>query len=548
MSATEEDTQYELNSSQDMDLSNFAESINRAGDSTGQAIVRKIDPLIGTTLDNRYQIIEVLGEGGMSVVYKARQNIVDRFVAVKTLKIQLQTRPVIIERFKREIKSLCKLSHPNIVTVYDIILDQDMQPYVVMDYLTGKSLEDYITRNGPLPLDDARGVLLQIASAVEHAHKNGIVHRDLKPGNAMLIDDTLEYIKVVDFGLAHLGEDNRKLTNSGEVWGSPPYMSPEQCKGEPCDSRADIYSFGAMMYEMLTGKDPFYGASLYELLHKHVKEVPPSMRAANPDVNVPGAIEAIAFKCMEKNPANRYQTMSEVKEALNKAFSTTPSTEVSPATKPMHKYQAQKAQTAERPVRGLRNAPESSRSKVSKVGWIVGLLSVAFIGACAVLITQMRPQQAVSGLNSTNRPSSNASANAGSSPSSTASPPAAGSSKAEPRQNSKPSIPAPSTSSTSSISPSTSTKSKSSNRSRNSQGAHNPVRALHAPSNALSRSSTPTSKTAPHDTTTTTHKPTAMPRKVSSSAAHAETPRTSSQGGSDSDAWAKLRQSRKRDW
>lgn len=523
VSATDEETQFNSNSSQGLDLTDFADSLNRGSDSGGSAVVRKIDPLLGTILDNRYQIIEVLGEGGMSVVYKARQNIVDRFVAVKTLKIQLQTRPVIIERFKREIKSLCKLSHPNIVTVYDIILDQDMQPYVVMDYLTGKSLEEYITRNGPLPPGDARGVLLQIASAVEHAHKNGIVHRDLKPGNAMLIDDTLEYIKVVDFGLAHLGEDNRKLTNSGEVWGSPPYMSPEQCKGEPCDLRADIYSFGAMMYEILTGKDPFYGASLYELLHKHVKEVPPSMRTANPDVSVPGEIEAIAFKCMEKDPSHRYQSMGELKEALNKAFAATPSTEVTTATKPMHKYQ-------EKAGKGLREA--SLEPRQSKSRWIIVIAAVAIIavGAMAMIQwgsnTKKGQSQGQEGEGAATSATSETSARATESQSGTTAATPTGQTTS-PAPVKQPVTTAPSA-----------TPKSSASRPR-AAGQH------------LQRAVHHTTAAAPHPTRSSARKETSAtpaPRKVSVSSGRQEEPRAASSSSSKGDAWAKLRQSRKRDW
>ncbi|HEY9788215.1 MAG TPA: protein kinase [Candidatus Obscuribacterales bacterium] len=280
------------------------------------------DPLVGTTLDGRYLIEEVLGSGGMSVVYKATQTRVNRHVAVKTLKMQLDTKPVYRERFQREIDSLCTLSHPNIVTVYDCLIGPDDQPYVVMDYLRGKSLEALIKDEGPLDVGRFARICVQVCSALDHAHRKGIVHRDLKPGNIVLMDEEMDFVKVVDFGLAKLGQDSRKLTQSGELWGSPPYMSPEQCKGQAEDVRSDLYSFGVVMYEMLAGKDPFYDATtVFELIQCHVNTPPPLFSTVNPVVRVPEPVAAVIFKAMEKEPANRYQTALELQDALVKACS-----------------------------------------------------------------------------------------------------------------------------------------------------------------------------------------------------------------------------------
>jgi len=279
------------------------------------------DPLIGTVLGGRFEIERVLGSGGMSVVYKAKQLVVDRPVAIKTLHIQLRTRPGAVERFRREIKSLCKLTSPNIVTVYDCIFSADGQPYVVMDYLQGMSLEQLVKSSGPLSPERAQKIFLQISTALEHAHKNGVIHRDLKPSNVMIINDTDEFVKVVDFGLAKLGEDNVKLTKSGEVWGSPPYMSPEQWRSEPCDARSDIYALGTLMYEALTGRDAFKADTLYQFLQKHLNETPADFITANPNVSIPAKFERVVFKAFAKNPAQRYQSMSEVKEALSQVLS-----------------------------------------------------------------------------------------------------------------------------------------------------------------------------------------------------------------------------------
>jgi serine/threonine-protein kinase len=273
-------------------------------------------------LDGRFQIEEVLGTGGMSIVYKATQLRVNRHVAIKTLRLQLDTKDIYRERFQREISSLCALNHPNIVTVYDAIIGPDDQPYVVMDYLRGRSLEALIEDEGPMSVERFARIAIQICSALEHAHKKGIIHRDLKPGNVVLMDDEMDFVKVVDFGLAKIGDQNRRLTHSGELWGSPPYMSPEQCMGEPQDQRSDLYSIGAVMYEMLTGTDPYRNATtVFEFIKFHTSVPPPPMNSVNAKIQVPQKVEAVVFKALEKDPARRYQTAKELQDAIVEASS-----------------------------------------------------------------------------------------------------------------------------------------------------------------------------------------------------------------------------------
>jgi len=275
------------------------------------------DPLVGTILDDRFQIEEVIGTGGMSVVYKATQLRVNRHVAIKTLRLQLDAKPIYRERFQREISLLCSLSHPNIVTVYDCVIGADDQPYVIMDYLRGRSLEQLIDQSGPLSVDRFARIAVQVCSALDYAHRKGVIHRDLKPGNIVLMDEEMDFVKVVDFGLAKLNLDNRRLTQSGELWGSPPYMSPEQCTSKPEDERSDIYSFGAVMYEMLCGKDPFHNATtVFELIQTHVNTDPPKLAETNPLVFVPPRLEAVIFKAMAKDPKDRFQSGQLMRDAI----------------------------------------------------------------------------------------------------------------------------------------------------------------------------------------------------------------------------------------
>lgn len=275
---------------------------------------------MGLVLDGRYLIEELIGSGGMSVVYRAKHLRLNRHVAVKTLKLQIDTKPIYRERFQREIDSLSTLNHPNIVTVTDCLIDEMGQPYVVMDLLKGKSLDKILSEQGPLEVASFANIALQILSALEHAHRNGVIHRDIKPGNVVLMDEDAGYAKVVDFGLAKIGQENNKLTNSGEIWGSPPYMSPEQCKGQATDNRSDIYSVGCVMYEMLMGQDPFPNSNLYELLHKHVNEIPLPFVKVNPRKDLPPELESVIFKAMAKNPEDRFQTAFEMEEIILKVL------------------------------------------------------------------------------------------------------------------------------------------------------------------------------------------------------------------------------------
>lgn len=282
----------------------------------------KRDLLVGVLLKDRYYVLSVLGKGGMSLVYKAKDLTNNKIVAVKALRTQGLGDETIVKRFKQEAEVLHRLNHPRIVSVYDYGTSRIGQPYFVMDYLVGVSLSQVLRKQGALPLERFQDIFVQIAAAVAHAHKHKAIHRDLKPGNIMLVrmHDTADYVKIVDFGIAKLAEDASKLTRLGEVWGSPIYMSPEQGMGTKIDTRTDIYSLGIVMYEALTGEVPFLGKNYVETMTKQMTEAPAPFSEIAPGINIPASLEMIVFKALQKSPDDRFQTMTELKTELEKAL------------------------------------------------------------------------------------------------------------------------------------------------------------------------------------------------------------------------------------
>lgn len=280
----------------------------------------KSDPLIGTTFAGKYEILSVLGKGGMSTVYKARHSLMNRHVAVKLMKEHLIEDPVAVGRFKREAEAVSALSHPNVVTVYDFGLTDRDEPFLVMDCLDGRTLDQVILNEGHLRVDRAVEIFRQICDALEHAHEKNVIHRDLKPLNVCLLKqpDGTEVVKIVDFGLAKiLGEDGsegRKLTRPGQICGSPLYMSPEQIQGKQLDRRSDIYSFGCLMYETLSGVPPFLADTTFETMNLHVSQ---SVRRLSGELAVPRQLEAVIVKALEKDKERRYQTALELKKDLS---------------------------------------------------------------------------------------------------------------------------------------------------------------------------------------------------------------------------------------
>lgn len=283
------------------------------------------DPYVGRRIADKYQVLSVLGTGGMGVVYLARHETMQTNVAIKMLRAQFAGDQTSVKRFTQEARAAGRLHHQNVITTYDHGFTPQGQPYIVMDCLQGKSLADEIKRLKGLPVDRVLHIFMQACDALDHAHKQGVIHRDLKPGNIMLInyEDDPDFVKVVDFGVAKImpmndqGVESQTLTQAGEVCGSPVYMSPEQCVGQPLDRRADIYSMGIVLFEALTGRLPLIGKNMVETMHKHLNEAPPTFQQVRPDLYIPERVEAVVRKALSKRPEDRQQTMAALRQELN---------------------------------------------------------------------------------------------------------------------------------------------------------------------------------------------------------------------------------------
>jgi len=288
-----------------------------AGDTHAMDVTQNI---VGTTLGGKYKLVDILGEGGMSVVYRG-VDANNEMVAVKILTAKLASDVQAVKRMEREAKSVSSVQHGNIIAVREFGTTADGLPYLVMDYVDGKSLTQIMRQEKLSPLRTIH-ILLQLCSALEQAHSKSVIHRDLKPSNVMIeTKDGSDLAKLVDFGIAKIltgpDQDLTKLTMTGDIFGSPAYMSPEQCQGSALDARSDIYSLGCLMHEMFVGRTPFSGENAVALIHQHVHQdlpevqLPPSFPSCAKD-----QVVEILQKCLVKDPGNRYQHVSEVAQAL----------------------------------------------------------------------------------------------------------------------------------------------------------------------------------------------------------------------------------------
>jgi hypothetical protein len=281
--------------------------------------VPSMDGLLGTVVDGRYRIQVRIGEGGMGVVYKAVHTSLNKVIALKVLRGEMAKDAEVVQRFVQEAQSASSIGHENIIDISDFGRLPDGTVYFVMEYLNGQPLNDLIKRGGSIPVTDAVQILRQIGSALGAAHQRGIVHRDLKPDNIYLVQrgELSNFVKVLDFGIAKVGGASNKLTRTGMVFGTPHYMSPEQAAGQSVDARTDIYALGVIMYEMFTGRVPFDADTFMAVLTKHMFEKPQPMNSPHAGRQL-GALEEITMRALEKKPENRYQTMHELVEDLDR--------------------------------------------------------------------------------------------------------------------------------------------------------------------------------------------------------------------------------------
>jgi len=314
-------------------------TVERAATDPSSPTVVVSDPMIGRVLDGKYEILSPLGAGGMGAVYLARRVLIGDEVAVKVLHTKFANDDTFVERFRREARAAAQLHHPNVVTIHDYGESRGEQgfAYIVMELVRGESLRDLLRREGKLETARAVSLMRDICAGVGAAHRHGIVHRDIKPDNIIVMpadeDSATERVKVVDFGIAKLRDmaHEATLTEVGAMVGTPFYMSPEQCRGEHLDARADVYSLGALLYEMLAGTPPFVAASLTGIILKHVNEPPPPMPQ---ELRVPPALQAAIARSLSKDPNARQRDATEFARDIQAALAQGPQTAAIPPAPP----------------------------------------------------------------------------------------------------------------------------------------------------------------------------------------------------------------------
>lgn len=325
-----------------------------------------MNTLIGHVIGNRYELVEKLGGGGMAIVYKGRDRLLSRAVTIKILREHLASDPEVVRRFQQEAQAVAKLSHPNIVSIYDVGQEQDLY-YLVMEYIEGRTLKEVIEEKGRLEPGEAIGYARQLCDALQHAHESNIIHRDIKPQNILITNKG--QAKVTDFGIAKAAT-NATMTYSGNsIIGTVQYISPEQARGDMATVHTDIYSAGIVLYEMLTGKLPFEGDTAIGIAIKHIQADVPRPSTLVPEL--PAGLEQVIVKALAKNPQDRFQSASEMKKALLEQ-------NVEASTVPLDKTQVlpritdNKSIDEEEPTR-----PRPGKKKPKTLNWV--LLALALL-------------------------------------------------------------------------------------------------------------------------------------------------------------------------
>lgn len=335
--------------------------------------------LEGALLNNRYRVQSLIGEGGMARVYRAEDSVLGRTVAVKVLREHLARDQGLLARFRDEARAAASLTHPNIVAIYDVGVQDDLH-YIVMEYVDGPTLKDLISTSAPLPINRAVALALQILSALDLAHRRGIVHRDVKPQNVLLTADG--QAKVTDFGIARQIAA-ASLTQTGEVFGTAYYLAPERANGQNATAASDVYSVGVMLYEMLSGRLPFTGDSPIEVALKHIQQLPPSLQAANP--SVPPALQAVVFRALAKDPSQRFASAGAMAQALQDYDRSSAATT---AALSVVGRQAPAAAPAAAAV--ARQAPPARKADARGFNWLLFLLLMATVMLLALLVPMGR--------------------------------------------------------------------------------------------------------------------------------------------------------------
>lgn len=297
-----------------------ADAFSKIADGRADSGERRVDPLVGTVLMERYEVVKRIGLGGMSLVYLGRHVTIDKAVAIKVLAPQLAVWSEYVKRFLQEARAASMIRHINVVDITDFgYTEMDNLPFFVMEYLEGEDLQDRLQRMGRLSWLGARGIALQMCAALEAAHRKGVIHRDIKPENCFILDceDGTEQVKLLDFGIAKVAsdEDAGSLTAHGVVLGTVEYISPERAQKKPVDIRADIYSLGVLLFRMVTGFTPFHGEPV-DVVSAHVYTKAPVPSRVAPDANIHPDLDAAIVKAMAKKPDKRFQTVAEMSAAL----------------------------------------------------------------------------------------------------------------------------------------------------------------------------------------------------------------------------------------
>lgn len=356
------------------------------------------DEILGSVIGDKFKVMELVGRGGMGKVYLAQDTTKkNTYVAVKMLHAQLSEDKVSVKRFQQEASAASDLQHPNLIQQYDYGMVDGKQPYLVMEYLQGDSLAELIRAEGPLNPVRCLRIFSQVMDGLHYAHEKGVVHRDIKPSNILLLEreGQEELVKVLDFGLAKLmpwsGKESQHLTKTGEVFGSPIYMSPEQCMGKQLQPTSDIYSLGITLFEALTGRPPFKGQNVVQTASKHLSDPPPQFETFCPELNLPQNLQSVVHKALEKDVAHRYHNMLQFKDDLT--FAVTGQGKASlhmlaamsaDATQPVKKVDLDNLKSSAQSISSIRQSAAAASSSKPPIAIIAGaLVAVLAIGGGA---------------------------------------------------------------------------------------------------------------------------------------------------------------------